>query len=128
MPTTSTNGKRYIWAIEWNNRFANKDKRRGMFFYDVTLLPGVKARQFEKFIEKEAFPAVQGILTRAIVFGPQYLLAGEEGSPAAAAEGGEGPLDDSQVAKAANKLKSLATCTLISQFRCVLGPPSASEK
>lgn len=128
MPTTSTTKKSYVWAIEWNNPFANKDARRGMVFYNVTLLPGVKAPQFEKFMEKEAFPAIQGILTRAIVFGPQYLLAGDGESPTAATDGGAGPLGNSQVVKIANKLKSLAICTLVSQFRCVLGPPSASEQ
>jgi hypothetical protein len=71
------NEVKYVWAVEWDNPFRKQDNR-GMVFYDVTLLPGVTGEEFEKFLAEEGFPAVEGISTRAVRFGHQYLLRSSE--------------------------------------------------
>ena len=110
--------KKYLWAVEWNNPFSQQENR-GMLFYSVTLRPEVKQEDFEKFMKEEAIPAVEGILTRAIKFGPQYLLeeAGEKGPDA---------LDSQQVREMVKRLESLATHTLDNRFCTVTGPEQPS--
>jgi hypothetical protein len=111
---------KYVWAVEWHNPFANQDKR-GMIFYDVTLRPGVTQEEFEKFVTDEGFPAVGGILTRAIRFEQQYLLR---------YSGGEGPdpLGSIQKLEAAEKLKSLCKHTTDKNFFVVMSSGTASEE
>jgi len=119
--TMSDNSKKkYLWVVEWDNPFA-QHKNRGMLFYSITLLPDVEPEDFEKFMKEEAFPAIDGILTRAIRFGPQYLLedAGEEGPD---------PLDNHQVIKVVKKLESLAARTLDNRFFIMTGPEHSSSE
>src|SRR5688500_14087154 len=68
------NRKNYLWIIEWNNPFASPGKKKGMLYYNVTPHAGVTQEDFEKFMKKEAFPAIGMVSTRSINFGPQYLL------------------------------------------------------
>lgn len=112
--------RKYLWAIEWNNPFT-REHSRGITFYNLAPLSGVKEEEFEKFIKDEGFPAVGGILTRAIQFGPQYLLKerGDEGPD---------PLDNHQAAEMVKKLESLSTHKLDKQFYVVLSSePTSSE-
>jgi hypothetical protein len=111
---------KYVWAVEWHNPFANQNKR-GMVFYDITLLPGVTEEEFEKFIVDEGFPAVGGILTRAIRFEQQYLLrySGKEGPD---------PLSSIQKEGVAEKLGSLCKHTTDKDFYVVMSPGTTSEE
>ena len=58
---------KYLWIVEWHNPFA-QENNRGLLFYRLTVLPGVKPEDFEAFVKNEAFPAVGKILTRAIQY------------------------------------------------------------
>ena len=111
---------KYVWAVEWHNPFANQNKR-GMVFYDVTLLPGVTEEEFEKFLTEEGFPAVGGILTRAIRFEQQYLLrySGDKGPD---------PLSNIQKQGVAEKLRSLCKHTTDKNFYVVMSSGTASEE
>ena len=111
---SDNSNKKYLWVVEWNNPFTQQENR-GMLFYNITLLPDVKQEDFEKFMKEEAIPAVEGILTRAIKYGPQYLLedAGEKGPDA---------LDSFQVGEIVKKLESLAKHSLDKRFLMVTGP------
>jgi hypothetical protein len=112
---------KYVWAVEWNTRFAPQDRdKRGMVFYDVTLLPGVTEEEFEKFLAEEGFQAVGGILTRAgLGIEQQYLLRYTET---------EGPdlLNMIQKEGVAEKLKSLCKHTKDKNLYVVMGPGTAS--
>src|SRR5262245_61091279 len=69
--TMSDDGKiKYVGVVEWENPFSQQDNK-GMVFYDVTLLRGVKEEDFLKFRAEEAFLAVDGIRTRVIRFTQQ---------------------------------------------------------
>jgi hypothetical protein len=121
MPETSE--KTYVWAIEWTNPFASPPNNQGMTFYRVTLHPDVKAEDFETFLREEGFPAVGGILTRAIRFdGPQYLLKedADDLSP--------DPLDTSQVAGITTKLQAFGTYKIDHQFLTVLSSDAPSSE
>jgi len=109
---------RYVWAVEWVNPFAGQNER-GMVLYDVTLLPGVTKEDFEKFVAEEGFPAVGGILTRAIRFNGQYLLRSSE-------RGGPDPLSNIQKEGVAERLASLCTHTTDKSFYVVMNSGTAS--
>ena len=111
---------KYVWAVEWDNPFA-QENNRGIVFYDVTLLPGVAKEDFEKFLAEEAFPAVSGILTRAIRFNQQYLLrySGNEGSD---------PLRSIQKKGVAEKLAALCKHATGKNFYVVMASGPASEE
>jgi len=68
---------KYLWIVEWHNPFTQHNNR-GLLFYRLTVLPGVKPEDFEAFVKSEAFPAVGKILTRAIQFERQYLIKDAE--------------------------------------------------
>lgn len=113
---------KYVWAVEWVNPFSQQDKR-GMVFYDVTLLPGVTEEEFEKFLAEEGLPAVEGILTRAIRFEQQYLMKHSE------KEGiNPDPLKSIQKKEVAEKLASLCKHRKTKSFHVVMGPGTASEE
>jgi len=111
---------RYVWAVEWENPFAPEHKR-GMVFYDVTLLPGVTKEAFEKYLTEEALPAVRGILTRAIRFEDQYLMkdAGEDGPD---------PLDKIQKVGVTEKLGALCKHTKGKSFYITASHKTSSEE
>jgi hypothetical protein len=111
---------KYIWAVEWDNPFTQQDKR-GMVFYEVTLLPGVTKEDFEKFLKEEGFPAVGGILTRAIRYNQQYLLKYSERE-------GPDPLGGIQKDGVAEKLATLCKHTTDKNFYVVMDSGTASEE
>ncbi|PYQ58224.1 MAG: hypothetical protein DMF53_20785 [Acidobacteria bacterium] len=110
---------KYVWAVEWHNPFAQN--KRGMVFYDVTLLPGVTEEELGKFLAEEGFPAVDGILTRAVRFEQQYLLRHSE-------EEGPDPLSSIQKEGVAEKLGSLCKHTTDKSFYVVMSSGTASEE
>lgn len=111
---------RYVWAVEWENPFVQQNKR-GMVFYDVTLLPGVTTEVFEKFLAEEGFPAVGGILTRAIRYEQQYLMRCSETD-------GPDPLSDIQKEGVAEKLATLCQRTTGERFHVVMDSGTAAEE
>ena len=110
---------KYVWAVEWDNPF-NQQHNRGVVFYDVTLEPGVTEEEFQKFLAEEAFPAVKGILTRAIRFNDQYLLRNEEQGP--------DPLGSIQKDGVAEKLASLCQHKMKKKTDIVMASATTSEE
>jgi hypothetical protein len=118
--TMSDDGKiKYVWVVEWENPFSQQNKK-GMVFYDVTLLPGVKEEDFLKFLTEEAFLAVDGIRTRAIRFTQQYLLRYSE-------KDGPDPLRMIQKEGVEEKLESLCIRRVDKNFHIVMAPPISRE-
>ena len=109
---------KYVWAVEWDNPFA-QENHRGIVFYDVTLLPGVSEEDFQKFLAEEGFPAVGGILTRSVRFTQQYLLRRSE-------EEGLDPLSRIQKKDVAEKLGSICKHRIDKNFFVVMGPGTTS--
>ena len=99
---------KYLWIVEWHNPFEQRNNR-GLFFYRLTVLPGVKPEDFEAFVKNEAFPAVGKILTRAIQYERQYLIRD-------AGIVRPDPLDSHQVEDMVKRLGALATHTLEDNF------------
>jgi hypothetical protein len=117
----SDNGEvKYVWAVEWDNPFTQEDNR-GVVFYDVTLLPGVTAEDFEKFVKEEGFPAVGGISTRAIRFNQQHLLKYSDSE-------GPDPLSSIQKEGVEEKLGSLCKHTTDRNFYVVMDSGADSEE
>jgi hypothetical protein len=110
---------KYVWVVEWENPFSQQDNK-GMVFYDVTLLPGVKEEDFLKLLSEEAFLAVDGITTRAIRFTQQYLLRYSERE-------GPDPLRMIQKEGVKEKLGSLCKRRMDKSFHIVMAPPISSE-
>jgi hypothetical protein len=108
---------KYVWAVEWENPF-DQQNNRGIVFYDVTLVPGVTEEEFQKFLAEEGFPAVRGILTRAVQFNQQYLLRYEEQGP--------DPLSSIQEEGVAEKLGSLCKHRRDKQVHIVMGSATTS--
>ncbi len=116
----SDDGKtKYVWAVEWENPFSQQDNK-GIVFYDVTLLPGVKEEDFLKFLAEEAFLAVKGIHTRAIHFTQQYLLRYSE-------KDGPDPLSMIQKKGVEEKLEPLCKHKVDKNFHIVMVPAISSE-
>jgi hypothetical protein len=116
----SDDGKiKYVWVVEWENPFSQQDNK-GIVFYDVTLLPGVKEEDFLKFLAEEAFLAVEGISTRAIRFAQQYLLRYSKRE-------GPDPLNMIQKEGVEEKLESLCKHTVDKNFHIVMVPAISSE-
>jgi len=102
---------KYLWIVEWHNPFA-QENNRGLLFYRLTVLPGVKPEDFEAFVKNEAFPAVGKILTRAIQYERQYLIK-DAGTIQPDA------LDSHQVEAMVKRLGALATHKLEDSFIAV---------
>jgi hypothetical protein len=70
--------QQYQLVVGWHNPFT-KPETRGLVFYTITLRPEVTPKDFETFVKAELAPAVEDISTRAIRYGPVYLLTKDEG-------------------------------------------------
>ena len=79
----------------------------------------MKEEEFERFLAEEGFPAVEGILTRAIRFKHQYLLRYSETE-------GPDPLSRIQKEGVAEKLESLCKHITDKNFHVVMGSEPVS--
>ena len=112
--------QQYQLAVEWHNPFT-KPQQGGLVFYTITLRPEVTPEDFETFVKAELAPAVEGISTRAIRYGPVYLLTEDRQSLL-------DPLRIIQRAEVAKQLESLSTRTVDHQYLVRLGPGSLSAE
>lgn len=87
--------QKYLLAIEWDNPFADRNNK-GLVLYDISPKEGMTPEELEKFIKEKAFPAIDGILTRAIRFKAKYLLIDEKDGPI-------DPLDNLQISDLINE-------------------------
>lgn len=113
--------KKYLWAIEWSKFFVEQPGEPppgGMIFYSIALHPDVKEEDFEKFMKEEAFPAVDGISTRAVFYKSLYLLR-----DIGKGTGTEDPSGFLQVEDIFKKLDSLGTRKLLAELDSK--PPSS---
>lgn len=103
-----TNDKppKYLLAIEWDNPFASHNNK-GLVLYDISPKDGMTPEELEKFVKEKAFPAIDGILTRAIRYKAKYLLTDEENEPI-------DPLDNHQVRDLINE--NLAEYKLVGSY------------
>jgi hypothetical protein len=108
--------KQYQLAVEWHNPFAGQ-QNRGLVVYTLSLPPEGNAEELDTFVHAELAPAIEGILTRAIQYGPVYVLA-------EAGKGGPDPLRQIQAPEVAKKLAALSTPTVDRQYVVVLNPGS----